>query len=96
MIGFHSKVIKQMLRSSVGICFVFFYLPSFPRHARILTALLGEAAARIDPEGGPRVRLESAFCRDKEDSMVIVKTQAGERSRWSGEPNSVRQGPKLS
>lgn len=81
---------------SASALFFFFYLSASPRRARILTALSGEAAAHTDPEGALRVRLESAFCREREDSLVIVKMRASERSPWSSDPNSVRHGPKLS
>lgn len=84
VIGFHSTVSKKTLRGSVVISslffFSFFYLSASPWRARILTALAGEAAAHTDPEGALRVRLESAFCRGREESVVIVKTQASERS----------------
>lgn len=75
---------SEILRSSVSISFGgVFNLSSSPHHACLLTELLGEAAARIDPEGGQRVRRESAFCREKEDSLVIVKMQESEGSLWS-------------
>lgn len=60
--------------------------------ACLLTALLGEAAAHIDPEGELRDQLESMFCREKEDPLIIVEMQASERSPQSCESNLVRHG----
>lgn len=78
IVGCHSKVkcfgAQSVSLSGGGLPLL------FPHRACLLTELLGEAAARIDPEGGQIVRRESAFCREKEDSLVIVKMHASEGS----------------
>lgn len=58
----------------------------------VLTALWGEAAAHIDPEGELRDRPESASYRERENPRIIVEVQASERIPQSCESNLVRQG----
>lgn len=58
----------------------------------VLTALWGETAAHIDPEGGLRDRPESTSYRQKENPLIIVEMQVSERISQSCEPNLVRQG----
>ena len=66
----------------------------FPPHmcVCVLTALWGEAAAHIDPEGELRDQPESASYREKENPLIIVEVQASERIPQSSESNLVRQG----
>lgn len=79
IVGCHSKV-KCFEAQSVSLSGGGGLPLLFPHRACLLTELLGEAAARIDPEGGQRDRRESVFCREKEDSLVIVKMHASEGS----------------
>lgn len=81
----------------LGFVYQFLYLSLFPpvcvcAHVCVLTALWGEAAAHIDPEGELRDPPESASYREKENPLIIAEVQASERIPQPCDSNLVRQG----